>query len=97
MAPTAEASVSESRQAEKVLDALKTAEREPAQIALSMLRGLPALVQGEMPQPLEVEEARADAFLAVCEVGKALHQGKPATRLWTLAIDATERWMALAK
>jgi hypothetical protein len=44
-----------------------------------------------------VEDARASAFLAICEVGKALHRGQPADGLYTAAIDATERWMRLAK
>jgi hypothetical protein len=46
---------------------------------------------------LEVEEARSSAFLALCEVGKALHRGQPADHLWASAISATERWMALAR
>jgi hypothetical protein len=83
--------------AAKVIEALKTAEREPAPTALPILNGLVGLVQGEGDQPLEVEEARSGAFLAICEVGKALHRGQPADRLWTLAIDATERWMSLAR
>ena len=32
--------------------------------------------------PLEVEEARSSAFMAICEVGKALHRGQPAEKLW---------------
>jgi hypothetical protein len=35
--------------------------------------------------------------LALCEVGKALHRGQPADHLWSSAISATERWMALAR
>ena len=38
--------------------------------------------------PLEVEEARSSAFLAICEIGKALHRGQPADRLWASAISA---------
>jgi hypothetical protein len=88
--------MTDSEKAAKVLEALKTAEREPAQKALPILNGLIGLVQAEEEQPLEIEEARSAAFLAICEVGKALHRGQPAYRLWTLAIDATERWMSLA-
>ncbi|HLZ06877.1 MAG TPA: hypothetical protein VKR55_32615 [Bradyrhizobium sp.] len=80
-----------------VLDALKAAEREPAQAALSMLNGLVGLVQAEAAQPLEVEEARASAFMAICEIGKALHRGQPAKSLWQPAIEATERWKSLAR
>lgn len=88
--------MSDSEKAAKVVAALKAAEREPAQTALPILNGLVGLVQGEGEQPLEVEEARASAFLAICEVGKALHRGQPAERLWASAIDATERWKSLA-
>jgi hypothetical protein len=83
--------------AAKVMEALKAAEREPAQHALPILNGLIGLVQGDHEQRLEVEEARSSAFLAICEVGKALHRGQPADGLWAAAIDATARWMALAR
>jgi hypothetical protein len=83
--------------AAKVLEALKAAKQEPAQAALPILNGLVGLVQGGSEQPLEVEEARSGAFMAICEVGKALHRGQPADRLWASAIDATERWMSLVR
>jgi hypothetical protein len=89
--------MNDSEKARKVIEALKAAEREKAEIALSMLNGLIALVQGEGEQPLEVEEARSGAFLAICEVGKALHRGQPTEGLWASAIAATERWMSLAR
>ena len=44
-------------------------------MALPILNGLVGLVQGGGDQPLEIEEARSGAFLAICEVGKALHRG----------------------
>jgi hypothetical protein len=83
--------------AQQVLEALKLAERTPAQDALPILNGLVGLVQGSGEQRLEVEEARASAFLAICEVGKALHRGQPADGLYAAAISAAERWMALTK
>jgi hypothetical protein len=83
--------MTDSGKAAKVLEALKAAERAPAQIAL------PILNQGSGEQPLEVEEARSSAFLAICEVGKALHRGQPAERLWAMAIGATEKWMTAAQ
>ena len=83
--------------AAKVIEALKSAEREPAQTALPMLNALVGLVQGGGEAPLEVEEARSAAFMAICEIGKALHRGQPADPLWASAIDATERWMSLAR
>jgi hypothetical protein len=89
--------MTDSEKAAKVIEALKAAEREPAQIALPILNGLIGLVQGEGEQPLEVEEARSSAFLAICEIGKALHRGQPTDRLWASAIEATERWMSLAR
>ena len=82
--------MTDSEKAAKVIEALKAAKREPAQIALPILNGLVGLVQGDREQPLEV-------FLAICEVGKALHRGQPADRLWSSAIDATQRWMSLAR
>ena len=62
-----------------------------------MLNALVALVQGHGEQPLEVDEARSGAFMAICEVGKALHRGQPAEGLWASAISAAERWKALAR
>jgi hypothetical protein len=88
--------MTDSEKAAKVLDALKAAEHEPAQAALPMLNGLVGLVQGSGEAPLDVEEARASAFLAICEVGKALHRGQPAERLWAVAIAAAERWRVVA-
>jgi hypothetical protein len=79
------------------MTALKLAEQEPPQKALPILNGLVGLVKADHEQRLEVEEARSSAFMAICEIGKALHRGQPADGLWVAAIDATERWMALAR
>jgi hypothetical protein len=89
--------MSDFEKATRVLDALKAAEREPAEKALPILNGLVGLAQGGGEQSLEVEEARSGAFMAICEVGKALHRGQPADQLWAAAIGATERWMSLTK
>jgi hypothetical protein len=89
--------MTDSEKAAKVIEALKAAEREKAENALPMLNELVALVQGDSEQPLEVEEARSSAFLAICEVGKALHRGQPTEGLWVSAISAAERWMALSR
>jgi hypothetical protein len=89
--------MTDAEKAAKVLDTLKAAEREPAELALPMLNSLIGLVQGDGAQPLEVEEARAGAFLAICEVGKALHRGQPAKALWAPALSAAERWKSLAR
>lgn len=89
--------MNESAKARSVMEALKLAKREPAQTALPILNRLVGLVKADHEQRLEVEEARSSAFLAICEVGKALHRGQPADSLWVAAIHATERWMALAK
>jgi hypothetical protein len=88
--------MTDAEKAAKVIDALKAAEHKPAEVALKILNGLVGLVQGGGEQPLEVEEARSSAFMAICEIGKALHRGQPAERLWAVAIGATERWMSLA-
>ena len=79
----------------KVLETLQAAEREPPEIALPMLNGLVSLARGEGGQPLEAEEARASAFIAICEIGKALHRGRPANTPWQPAFAATERWKSL--
>jgi hypothetical protein len=89
--------MTDTEKAAKVLEALKAAEREPPQVALSMLNGLIGLVQADGEQPLEVEEARSSAFMAICEIGKALHRGQPADRLWAAAIKAAERWKSLLR
>ena len=89
--------MSDFEKASRVLDALKAAEDQPGLLALPMLNGLVGLVQGTGEAPLEVEDPRSNAFMAICEVGKALHRGQPADQLWTAAIEATERWMSLTK
>jgi hypothetical protein len=88
--------MTDSEKAATVLETLKTAERESAADALPILNGLAGLVQGGGEAPLEVEEARSAAFMAICEVGKALHRGQPTDGLWSQAIVAAERWKSLA-
>ena len=88
--------MTDTEKAARVLEALKAAEHETAPVALSTLNGLIGLVQADGEQPLEVEEARSSAFMAICEIGKALHRGQPADGLWAPAIAATERWKSLA-
>jgi hypothetical protein len=87
--------MTDSEKAAKAIDALKAAEPKPPQVALKILNELVGLVQGSGEQPLEVEEARSGAFLAICEIGKALHRGQPADKLWGSAIAATEKWKSL--
>jgi hypothetical protein len=89
--------MNDSETAREVMEALRRAEREPAKEALPILNGLVGFVKADQEQRLEVEEARSSTFLAICEVGKALHRGQPADQLWAAAIRATERWMALVK
>jgi hypothetical protein len=89
--------MTDAEKAARVIEALKAAEPKPPEVALKILNGLVGLVQGGGEQPLEVEEARSSAFLAICEIGKALHRGQPTERLWASAIDATEKWMSLAR
>lgn len=89
--------MTDAEKAANVLEALKAAEREPAEVALPMLNALVGLVQADGEALLEAEEARSSAFMAICEIGKALHRGQPAERLWAPAISATERWKSLAR
>ena len=84
--------MSDAEKAATVLDTLKAAEQAPPQAALPMLNGLVGLVQASGAASLEVEEARAGAFMAICEIGKALHRGQPTGGLWSAAINAAERW-----
>jgi hypothetical protein len=77
---------------------LTSAESAAPDAALQILNGLIGLVQSEGgDQSIEVDEARASAFLAICEVGKALHRQQPVGPLWAAAIGAAERWTALAR
>ena len=90
--------MTESDKARQVLATLQSAEAAAPDAALPLLNGLVGVLRsagGE--QPFEVEDARASAFLAICEIGKALHRGLPAEPLWTAAIAATERWVAAAR
>ena len=89
--------MTDQEKAATVIEALKAAERESPQTALPMLNALVGLVQGDPDQPLEVEEARSSAFMAICEIGKALHRGQPADALWGPAIGATQRWQSLVR
>jgi hypothetical protein len=89
--------MTDSEKAATVLESLKTAERAPAPTALPILNDLVGLVQGGGEAPLEVEEARSAAFMAICEVGKALHRGQPTEGLWAQAVAAAERWKSLAR
>ncbi len=84
--------MTDAEKATEVLDTLRAAEQAPPQAALPMLNGLIGLVQGGGDASLEVEEARAGAFMAICEIGKALHRGLPTDGLWSAAFTATERW-----
>jgi hypothetical protein len=65
-------------------------------VALADLNALIPLVQGGGTHTIEAEEARASAFLAICEVGKALHRGQPVEGLYAAAISAAERWVMVA-
>jgi hypothetical protein len=89
--------MSDSENAQKVFDALTQAKGAPTLVALPILNGLIGLVQGGADAPLEVEEARSSAFMAICEVGKALHRGQPTEGLYAAAIKAAEHWMRVAK
>ena len=88
--------MTEAEKASQVFQALKSAEHSAPEAALPILNGLMGLVRSESgDQRIEVDEARASAFLSICEVGKALHRRQPVGELWLTAIAATERWMAL--
>ncbi|HEY8332270.1 MAG TPA: hypothetical protein VIQ05_00625 [Tardiphaga sp.] len=85
----------ELQKAETVLEALKAAEQELPQAALPILNGIAGLIKGDGDDALEVQEARTDAFMAICELGKALHRGQPSESLWAPAFSAARRWRRL--
>jgi hypothetical protein len=85
----------ELEKAETVFEALKAAEQELPHAALLILNGIAGLIKGDGDDTLEVQEARTDAFMAICELGKALHRGQPADSLWAPAFNAAERWRKL--
>ena len=88
--------MTEAEKARQVHEALQAAQAAQPDAALPILNGLIGLVSsGSGDQSLEVDEARASAFLAICEVGKALHRGQPTGPLWGAAVTATEHWLAL--
>jgi hypothetical protein len=89
--------MNERETAQQVLEAIKLSAKKPAQEALADLNGLIPLVQGGGEQDLEVDDARATAFLRICEVGKALHRGHQADGLYAAAITAAERWVTVAR
>jgi hypothetical protein len=90
--------VTEADKARQTLATLTSARSTAAPEALQMLNGLIGLVQsGGSDESIEVDEARSAAFLAICEVGKALHRGQPVGPLWEKAVAATERWTAIAR
>lgn len=89
--------MTDSEKAAVIIETLRAAEREPAEVALPILNGLVGLVAAHGEAPLEVEEARSSAFMAICEIGKALHRGQPAQALWAPAIDAAQRWQSLVQ
>lgn len=88
--------MTEQDKAQRVFQALTAAQSAEPQAALSMLNGLIELTRGDgSDRSIEIDEARASAFLAICEVGKALHRGQPSPPPWATAVAATERWLAL--
>lgn len=88
----------ELHKAQQVLSSLKRAELAEGPEALSILNGLAGLVQSANGhESIETDELRSSAFLAICEIAKALHRGQPATSLWAAAMNATERWCSSAK
>jgi hypothetical protein len=90
--------MSERAIAQKVLDTLKLSVQKPAKEALVDLNALIPLVQSAAgSDDLEVEEARSSAFMRICEVGKALHRGQSTETLYTAALEASERWVMVAR
>ena len=86
--------VTDTEKATQVLDTLELPSRRRRRRRCRCSTASIGLVQGGGEASLEVEEARAGAFMAICEIGKALHRGQPADGLWSAAIDAAERWKA---
>jgi len=88
--------MTESEKAAHVAAALRSAAGDPPAEALAKLNALIGLTKSAGEADLELEEARSAAFMAVCEVGKALHRGQPVEQLWQRAIAASELWRTRA-
>jgi hypothetical protein len=90
--------MSEIEIAQHVLSCLEYTDHAEPHTAVTVLKGLIGLVHGGANgDAFEVEEARSSTFMAICEYAKALHRELPADHLRPLAIEAAERWRALAK
>ncbi|MFZ5736953.1 hypothetical protein [Rhodopseudomonas palustris] len=83
--------------AQQVLSCLHQTESAEPRSAVSTLKGLISYIHGAgNVHSCEVDEARSSTFMAICEYAKALHRGLPADGLRPAAIDAAEKWRALA-
>jgi hypothetical protein len=90
--------MSEGDMAQHVLQSLQQTELAEPKAALDILNGLVGMVSGDgTSHSLEVDEARASTFMAVCEYAKALHRGQPADTLRPTAIDAAAKWATLVR
>jgi hypothetical protein len=89
--------MTEAEKAAHVAAALAAAKDGPASEALPKLNALINLAKAPGSDELEVEEARSAAFMAICELGKALHRGQPAGDAWAQATATTERWLSRAR
>jgi hypothetical protein len=84
--------MSHSEKAAKIIQALQAAEGMPAQQALRILNKLTMLMQGDLEQSFEIEEARANTFLAICEIAKG-SASRPARRSPVAAGNRCSRTM----
>ncbi|HEY0330951.1 MAG TPA: hypothetical protein VGC77_17855 [Rhodopseudomonas sp.] len=90
--------MSEFEIAQHVLQCVQQSACAAPPAALAMLKPLTRFIRGDGGvHPLELDEARSTAFLAICDYAKALHRGQPAGQLWAVAVAATDQWRALAK
>ncbi|CCE08415.1 conserved hypothetical protein [Bradyrhizobium sp. STM 3843] len=90
--------MTELEKAEHFLSVLTSAQAAAPQTALQLLNGVIGLAKSAGgTESIEVDEARASALLAICEVGKALHRGQPTEALFAKAFTATEGWVSLVR
>ena len=90
--------MSEAEIAEQVLCCLEQAAEAEPQAAVGALKHLIVYFHGSrQAHSCAVDEARSSTFMAICEYAKALNRGQPADRLRPMAIEAAEKWRALAQ
>lgn len=82
--------------AEDALLELQRARTSSFDIAPNIIQGLAERTGNKGNRSKDIENANADAWLAICALGKALEKEQPCDgKYWDEAIRLTERWKGL--